>query len=329
MTLDGESVNIASQTLEQSRLARENPMIYFVHNKTRNAVKIGFSENSERRFLALQTVSLDDLKLIGEIEGDRTVEKLLHQRFKEFRIRGEWFLASHELMEYIRDMVDPLTILGVEIESFYLAGKFTTPDWRSQLIKNWPGSFASVNLETDTDDWNNKHSYRVVYRGNNGRKFSVRYTGPFCMKAGENGPHMYSTGPKIIRGDHEYLKIDHSTVVANCLSAINRSDLIFAWIDSWDCFGTLAEIGYASALQNKIVVVATPRFNRELWFACAMADRFIVASSPIKAWTIMWYSDHSSEFEVKDELFSDIDCEDDEEIGCEQEESRNGSCGIT
>lgn len=37
-------------------------------------------------------------------------------------------------------------------------------------------------------------------------------------------------------------------VVANCIDAIQRADLVFAYLNSPDCFGTLAEIGMARAM---------------------------------------------------------------------------------
>ncbi len=313
-------------------------MIYFAHNKVRNAVKIGFSDNLEARFKALQTASLDPLELIGTIDGDRTAEKALHRRFKPFRIYREWFAISPELKEFIRDHVAKLMIRGIEIKSFYLAGKFEKPDWRSRLIEDWPGTFGSMNPEGNTDDWASKQSFLNVKRENGGREFQIQYTGPFCVRvndeSNEGRPHNYPTTTKKTNDGREYLSVDHSVVKNNCLSAISRADLIFAWIDSWDCFGTLTEIGYASAFQDKIVVVASPEFDRELWFACALADRFIVASSPARAWRLMWDSDENNfDFEVIDELIDEVAEEERqrlyrEEFAREEDEFRNSSCDV-
>lgn len=48
---------------------------------------------------------------------------------------------------------------------------------------------------------------------------------------------------------------DREAIVAACLGAINRADLVFAYINRPDCFGTIAEIGMAKAL-GKFVFIA-------------------------------------------------------------------------
>jgi hypothetical protein len=56
-----------------------------------------------------------------------------------------------------------------------------------------------------------------------------------------------------------------------CLQAIDNSDLVFAWIESVDCYGTLIELGYAKALK-KTIVLSGPRRFRDLWFADAATN---------------------------------------------------------
>jgi hypothetical protein len=60
-----------------------------------------------------------------------------------------------------------------------------------------------------------------------------------------------------------------SWVLANCCNAIKRSDLVFAWIDANDCYGTVAELGYAKAL-GKEVWIAGPRRFRDMWLVYEM-----------------------------------------------------------
>jgi len=68
------------------------------------------------------------------------------------------------------------------------------------------------------------------------------------------------------------------------IQGITRSDIVIAFLDDLIAFGTLVEIGYARALNKKIVVV-TPyntrepdelQIENELWFAIKAADRHIV-----------------------------------------------------
>lgn len=64
-------------------------------------------------------------------------------------------------------------------------------------------------------------------------------------------------------------------VVALCQEAIRQSDVVFAWLDSTDAYGTLVELGYARALQKQ-VWVAGPSDFPDLWFAYQTADRVLI-----------------------------------------------------
>lgn len=56
------------------------------------------------------------------------------------------------------------------------------------------------------------------------------------------------------------------------MRAIERSDLLFAWIDSQDVYGTIAEVGYAAALGKPTWIAGPVQFD-ELWLAYTMANR--------------------------------------------------------
>jgi nucleoside 2-deoxyribosyltransferase len=59
------------------------------------------------------------------------------------------------------------------------------------------------------------------------------------------------------------------------MAAVKKADLLFCYIDSQDCFGTLVEVGFAIAHNVPVVIafapdVASPVDN-EFWFACVTA----------------------------------------------------------
>jgi hypothetical protein len=65
---------------------------------------IVFSDRSD--ILELQTSSPSELKLLGKIQAEsvskaRELEQSLHKTFDKYRVRGEWFEASVELLDYI------------------------------------------------------------------------------------------------------------------------------------------------------------------------------------------------------------------------------------
>lgn len=61
-----------------------------------------------------------------------------------------------------------------------------------------------------------------------------------------------STGP----GQHGHMDDDErSLILRACSKALHRADFVFAYLNRPDCFGTLAEIGYARALGKYVHVV--------------------------------------------------------------------------
>ena len=90
---------------------------------------------------------------------------------------------------------------------------------------------------------------------------AFHYIGPFYndlhdFSGGHGGPLMYYHGINndLSSKDEIYeslCRIKQEETIENCLRAIRNADLIFAWIDSWDCYGTLFELGYAKALGKK------------------------------------------------------------------------------
>ena len=57
------------------------------------------------------------------------------------------------------------------------------------------------------------------------------------------------------RGLHGTLsgdEMERSSIVQECFNQTQESDIIFAWIDSLDCFGTLAELGFAKGIGRQV-----------------------------------------------------------------------------
>lgn len=76
-------------------------MIYFIYDRKNDAVKIGCSMNPKKRFSQIQTGNAGCLTLVAEMEGDQEQERELHTKFRKYNKRGEWFVNSRELREYI------------------------------------------------------------------------------------------------------------------------------------------------------------------------------------------------------------------------------------
>ena len=72
--------------------------VYFAQDGL-GRVKIGVTIDVASRLASLRTGNSTELTLIRFIDGaGQKVEKWLHRRFKSYRIQGEWFHFSDEMM---------------------------------------------------------------------------------------------------------------------------------------------------------------------------------------------------------------------------------------
>lgn len=71
---------------------------YFI--RCNDKVKIGRTQDVQRRLKALQTANPDTLTLLGYIEGD--LERYLHNKFQKHHFRGEWYYLDQEIMDFIK-----------------------------------------------------------------------------------------------------------------------------------------------------------------------------------------------------------------------------------
>ena len=75
-------------------------MIYFIADE-HNRIKIGRSVNPFERLRQLQRATGSKLTLLA-MEPYGRKETILHRKFAHLRIRGEWFRAGDDLVEYIK-----------------------------------------------------------------------------------------------------------------------------------------------------------------------------------------------------------------------------------
>lgn len=77
-------------------------MIYFIRSGKKGPIKIGYTDgDADQRLASLQPGNPFELNLLGCISGDMEREKLIHQKFEAYRVRGEWFRATSELLSLI------------------------------------------------------------------------------------------------------------------------------------------------------------------------------------------------------------------------------------
>lgn len=76
--------------------------VYFIQAEGGGPIKIGKAVDPWQRLSQLQTGYHEPLKILAVMPGGLHAEKELHQKFAAYRVKGEWFLASDEILEFIR-----------------------------------------------------------------------------------------------------------------------------------------------------------------------------------------------------------------------------------
>lgn len=149
------------------------------------------------------------------------------------------------------------------LPKLYLAGKIRKHCWRHKLVYGLRNhSWSDGPLEQSL--------------------FS--YVGPFfvscdhgCFHNSNSHGYLAMRDQNLCTGPSLGSEFDapRTEIVASCLDAIGKSDLLFCYIDSFDCFGTLIELGYAIANEIPFVIAFAPGIvradNNDYWFGCAKA----------------------------------------------------------
>lgn len=176
----------------------------------------------------------------------------------------------HGEIEAQKREVNP--IKKTERHSAYLAGKITKNGWRNNF--NYPYSISAEEIARD---------YTLHVND------SLAITGPFFISCdhgcyhgdGKHGVGAVDSLHPDERGCHSeewggcmgnfYTKDE---VLVICKRQIDRAEIVFAYIDERDCYGTLAEIGYAHAKGKDLVIVFSNEcLKKEMWFADKMQQR--------------------------------------------------------
>lgn len=166
----------------------------------------------------------------------------------------------------------------------YLAGKFedvelrgssylTASNWRDDIV-----TFSVIYNRNDHFDLSECLEWDIV---KDGISDGINYSGPIFL--GEHNVPMED------HGYDGFLDNQREQVFTLCKKAIDKSDILFAWINSSDCHGTLCEIGYAyEKVKHLIVIYRNEALKNEVWFASQFANLSFICESPKEAfWKAM------------------------------------------
>ncbi len=134
----------------------------------------------------------------------------------------------------------------------YLAGKIGYADWRTQIFGSRFGAAPN--------DGKNSYGFdRVLDESLTHDCGSFHYGGPFfisCDHGCAHGPASHGAAPSgCLDGGADDGRIEMREQILHVnFARIRRADLVFAYINELDCFGTLVEVGFATALEKPIGV---------------------------------------------------------------------------
>jgi hypothetical protein len=166
-----------------------------------------------------------------------------------------------------------------ESRRVYLAGKIEKHCWRHSIVRDLREALTDEPAEIQNCPEPDRHGYVKI--------------GPWpVLREAIFGTHDY-VGPFFAACDHgcyhgeDTHGVARSNVVTGaCMEAIDRCDVLFAWVDAHDCYGTIAEIGYAFA-RRKLIWIGGPRLFRDMWFVYSLARDHYVGNG-IEPVDLLW-----------------------------------------
>lgn len=194
-----------------------------------------------------------------------------------------WLPKSNAWLEIKPDIADIKTGSPKVFCAGKVGGHNHCEDWRYKLIK---GDFFFLD---EKEYLNNPigNSLDMIA--------GCQYVGPYSFD--NLGGH--GSGNARIWENHGSYELPQ-VVIEDCQERIRIADIVFAWIDTEDCFGTLVEIGFAAALKKEIWIAYPPkhqhaprgedddcyiedRAGNNLWYAFAHATKERCAATPEEA----------------------------------------------
>lgn len=79
-------------------------VVYFIQAGEKGPIKIGWSQEVDKRIATLQTANACKLTLLGTVPGTMETERAYHQKFSHLRLEAEWFQYSQEILDFISEI---------------------------------------------------------------------------------------------------------------------------------------------------------------------------------------------------------------------------------
>lgn len=98
---DGKEIKLPlADQIRMGRVISNDTNIYFIDDCERGLIKIGMSKNVTRRLRSLRKEFGGHLRLITSFAGPGDLETYLHRNLVDWRVTGEWFEPSDQLLSF-------------------------------------------------------------------------------------------------------------------------------------------------------------------------------------------------------------------------------------
>ena len=181
-------------------------MIYFIKALNSGLIKIGYTKNVGERVASLRSNSPEELHILKITEGDIEDEKRIHNKFKHFNERNEWFRPEKSLLDFIEsskeisyverprrmsrskrkviyfiqsnsNMINIGRAVDIRRIIYFIRKGSSDPDEKFTLIGEAEGSEAD--LLGIREIFKDLHSHRDWYRSNDSL---IQFIKHFCSK---------------------------------------------------------------------------------------------------------------------------------------------------
>ncbi|MDH1337628.1 AlpA family phage regulatory protein [Comamonas thiooxydans] len=238
-----------------------------------------------------QVIRIEEVLNITGLSRSMIYKLMAQERFPRPIALGDRAVGWYEedVIRWINGRRDGVDLQVVKLPSIYLAGRMGSPEDNKQPgAENscWRLFDVSESAKLGTLEVDNEE-HEVLIAPLEQMKF-----------VGTNTSFMYS-GPWKARGSyHGYIhgttscspSTSQEAAYLGAIQGISRADVVVAFLEDHEAFGTLAEIGYAKGIGKRVVVITSPKlagysdgFGTELWFSIRMADRHVALSAPPSA----------------------------------------------
>ena len=162
--------------------------VYFIQEAPCGPIKIGKSVNPFARMRSLQTSHARPLHLLVALQEQEYTETLLHKRFWELHLRGEWFTPGLTLLNFLTALVQSShpTHNGLWETDMHIGDEDVTPEQRKATAEHMADLFK-VGMPAEPKTYLSVHDVARSLRMSTATVYSMIKRGELKARSGVHG----------------------------------------------------------------------------------------------------------------------------------------------